>query len=45
MQVLQHTQTIWTIENFLSPEECDEPITLSEALSYEEAEVSLPGGA
>jgi hypothetical protein len=45
MQVVQHTDTIWTIENFLSGAECAEMIGLSEALGYEEAEVSLPGGA
>ncbi len=45
MEAVQHTETIWTIENFLSREECAEMIRLSEALGYEEAEVSLPGGA
>jgi hypothetical protein len=45
MEVLQHTEKIWTLENFLSPSECTELIQLSETLGYEEAEVSLPGGA
>jgi len=45
MELLQHTETIWTLANFLSAEECAELIQMSEALGYDEAEVSLPGGA
>lgn len=45
MKLRQHTETIWTIENFLSAEACTELIKRSEALGYEEAAVSFPAGA
>ena len=45
MQLIVHTPQIWSIENFLTAEECAELIRLSESLGYQEAEVSLPGGA
>jgi predicted 2-oxoglutarate/Fe(II)-dependent dioxygenase YbiX len=44
MQVIQHTSTVWTIEDFLSVSECNDLIALSESVGYEEAEVSLPSG-
>ncbi len=45
MKVNQHTDNIWTIENFLSPQECQDLIAQSEAVGYEEAEVSLSSGS
>jgi predicted 2-oxoglutarate/Fe(II)-dependent dioxygenase YbiX len=45
MRAIYHTDKIWTIEKFLSKEECDELIALSEKIGYEEAEVSLESGA
>jgi predicted 2-oxoglutarate/Fe(II)-dependent dioxygenase YbiX len=45
MEYLQHTASIWTIENFLSESECKELIDMSEAIGYEEAEVSFSEGA
>lgn len=41
----QYTEKIWTIENFLTPSECDELIQLSNQLGYEEAKVSTSSGA
>ncbi|WP_338760575.1 2OG-Fe(II) oxygenase [Bernardetia sp. ABR2-2B] len=45
MKKTQHTSQIWTIENFLSKEECQNLIFFSESKSYEEATVSLKSGA
>jgi predicted 2-oxoglutarate/Fe(II)-dependent dioxygenase YbiX len=45
MNVTNHSSSIWTIDNFLTPEECDKLIALSENIGYEEAEVSLESGA
>lgn len=45
MELVAHTSSIWTIEHFLTPDECNELITLSENIGYDEAEVSLPSGA
>lgn len=45
MKLVQHTDQIWTIEDFLSKEECQELISLSESIGYSEAEVSLAEGA
>lgn len=45
MKLLQHTDTIWEIENFLTIEECQKWIDLSENLGYKEATVSLTSGA
>lgn len=45
MKVVHHTSAIWTIEGFLTATECRELIKVSEAIGYQEAEVSLPGGA
>ena len=45
MKVIHHTDIIWTIEDFLSSRECDDLIIFSEQKEYEEATVSLTGGA
>lgn len=45
MKIEHHTDTIWTIDNFLSKKECDNLIILSEQKGYEEATVSLTSGA
>lgn len=45
MKKILHTPKIWTIENFLSEEECQNLIIFSENKSYEEATVSLKSGA
>ena len=45
MEKLYHTEKIWTIQNFLSKEECGDLILLSENIGYNEAEVSLSTGA
>jgi len=45
MKLIQHSEKVWTIENFLSAEECKELINMTEARGYVEAEVSLPEGA
>jgi predicted 2-oxoglutarate/Fe(II)-dependent dioxygenase YbiX len=45
MTLEKHSDQIWTIHNFLSPEECAALITSSEQIGFSEAEVSLPGGA
>jgi len=45
MTIKYHTEQIWTIDNFLSIEECEALITLSENIGYNEAEVSLASGA
>lgn len=45
MKKIQHTPKIWTIEDFLSKEECQNLIFFSENKSYEEATVSLKSGA
>lgn len=45
MNITQHSPTIWTIDNFLSPKECEDLIIFSEQRGYEEAKVSLPQGA
>lgn len=45
MKKIQHTSQIWTIENFLSEEECQNLIIFSETKSYQEATVSLKTGA
>ncbi len=45
MKKIQHTPKIWTIENFLSEEECQNLIIFSENKSYDEATVSLQSGA
>lgn len=45
MNLIQYTEKIWTIEQFLTIEECEELIKLSETIGYQEAEVSLSSGA
>lgn len=45
MKKILHTPNIWTIENFLSEEECQNLIFFSENKSYQEATVSLKSGA
>ena len=45
MKLIQHTDIIWTIENFLSEKECNDLILFSEMKGFEEATVSLKSGA
>jgi predicted 2-oxoglutarate/Fe(II)-dependent dioxygenase YbiX len=45
MEAIYHTNKIWTIEHFLSEQECAELISLSENIGYKEAEVSFSSGA
>lgn len=45
METIYHTNKIWTINNFLSKEECNDLISLSESIGFMEAEVSLESGA
>jgi hypothetical protein len=45
MKANYYSESIWTIDNFISSGECDNLIFLSEQQGYEEAKVSLPGGA
>ncbi|MEN0045618.1 MAG: 2OG-Fe(II) oxygenase [Bacteroidota bacterium] len=45
MLLTQHSDTIWTIANFLSSKECEDLILFSEMKGYEEATVSLREGA
>lgn len=46
MKTLQAlTDTIWTIDNFLSERECDDLILFSEQKGYSEADVGLKSGA
>lgn len=45
MHITHHTEQIWTIDGFFSPEECKYWITLSEQKGYVEAEVGLKEGA
>ena len=40
-----NTDNIWTIEDFLTVKECEDLIIFSENMGYNEAEVSLAGGA
>ena len=45
MQLQQHSDDVWTIEQFLSPRECEEMIHFSELKGYEEATVGFASGA
>lgn len=45
MKVKHHSEKIWTIENFLTKDECDNLLIFSEQKGYEEAKVSLSSGA
>ncbi|HVI47832.1 MAG TPA: 2OG-Fe(II) oxygenase [Chitinophaga sp.] len=44
MHIIHHSPQIWTIEHFLTPEECTALIALSEDIGYNEAEVGLSSG-
>ena len=44
MKLNQHAEGIWTIERFLSKEDCNNMIIFSEHKGYSEAEVTLNGG-
>ena len=45
MKLTQHSDIIWTIADFLTKEECEELIHLSEAAGFDEAKVSFSSGA
>jgi predicted 2-oxoglutarate/Fe(II)-dependent dioxygenase YbiX len=45
MKLIQHSEIIWSIENFLSEDECDNLVKFSESQGFVEAEVSLQSGA
>ncbi len=45
MKKVQHTPKIWTLDNFLTEQECQNLIIFSENKSYQEATVSLKSGA
>jgi predicted 2-oxoglutarate/Fe(II)-dependent dioxygenase YbiX len=45
MRLIQHSNIIWTIEDFLTKKECEMLITFSEKAGYSEADVSLESGA
>lgn len=45
MKLKYHSETIWTIENFISEKECEDLILFTEQIGYEEAKVSLSSGA
>lgn len=45
MEIIQHTPNIWTVRGFMSPEECQSMIETSEAIGYEEADISFKEGA
>jgi len=45
MKLISHTDKIWTIQEFLTPKECEDLMLFSENKGYQEAEVSLPKGA
>lgn len=44
MNNIKGTSEIYTIDNFLSEEECDALIAKSEAIGFEEAKVNMDGG-
>ncbi|QHT65891.1 oxidoreductase, 2OG-Fe(II) oxygenase [Rhodocytophaga rosea] len=44
MKSRQHTEKIFTVENFLSKEECEHYISLSEEVGYEIAKVNTESG-
>lgn len=43
MQIQQFAEGIFTIDNFLTQEECEELITRSESLGYKPADVDVHG--
>jgi predicted 2-oxoglutarate/Fe(II)-dependent dioxygenase YbiX len=45
MQIITHSNAIWTIPGFLSPERCRRLISFSEGFGFEEATVGLSSGA
>lgn len=45
INLIQHTEKIWALENFLSIQECEELIFFSEQQGYQEAEVGFREGA
>ena len=45
MEVIQQTNKIWTIPDFLTSRECDDLILFSEQKGYSEADVGLTSGA
>lgn len=45
MEYQKITNKIWLIRNFLSPQECEQLIILSESRGYQEAEVGLSSGS
>ena len=45
MKLTYHSKSIWTIENFLNKNECDDLIIFSEQKGYDEATVSFTSGA
>lgn len=45
MKLIQHTDSIWTIDNFLSSKACDDLIYFGEMKGFSEAKVSLKSGA
>lgn len=45
MLLIEITDQIWTISNFLSPQQCDDLIVLSEHRGFEPADISLLEGA
>ena len=44
MRLNQISDSIWTIEHFLSKKECDDLILFSEMRGFEEAKVNLANG-
>ena len=45
MEIKYYSETIWTIDNFLTEKECEDLIFFSEQKGYDEATVSLTSGA
>lgn len=45
MSINHFSEKIWTIDQFLTAQECQKLIDLSETIGYSEAEVSLTSGA
>jgi hypothetical protein len=45
MQYTQITDTIFTVRNFLTRQECQDFMVLSESLGYEAASINTAGGA
>ncbi|MCP4439218.1 MAG: oxidoreductase, 2OG-Fe(II) oxygenase [Aureispira sp.] len=45
MELIQHTDIIWTIKDFISAKDCEDIILFSEMRGYDEAKISLSSGA